>query len=91
MRALERDGARCACCGRTPADGVRINVDHIKPRHRYPELALTLENLQVLCHECNHGKGNLFETNWRGNRATGTTAEEAERMRQLAEIRRMAR
>ena len=65
MRALERDGAKCACCGRTTADGVTMNVDHIRPRKRHPELALTLENLQVLCNECNHGKGNSFETDWR--------------------------
>ncbi len=65
MRALERDGAKCACCGRTAQDGITINVDHIKPRARFPELALTLDNLQVLCDECNHGKGNKFETDWR--------------------------
>lgn len=65
MRALERDGGRCCACGRTARDGVQINVDHIKPRIRFPELALTLDNLQVLCAPCNQGKGNRFETNWR--------------------------
>jgi hypothetical protein len=67
MRALERDGGSCACCGRTAADGIRLNVDHIKPRLRYPDLALSLDNLQVLCHECNHGKGNCYETDWRAS------------------------
>lgn len=65
MRVLERDGAKCACCGRTAAHGVVMNVDHIKPRIRHPELALSESNLQVLCNECNHGKGNKFETDWR--------------------------
>lgn len=65
MVALERDGGRCACCGRTAADGIVINVDHIKPRRKYPEHALTVSNLQVLCNECNHGKGNRFQTDWR--------------------------
>jgi hypothetical protein len=65
MTVLERDGAKCACCGRTVADGVCMNVDHIKPRKRYPELALDPSNLQVLCNECNHGKGNAFRTDWR--------------------------
>ena len=65
MRALERGGAKCACCGRSAADGARMNVDHIKPRRFYPELALTLDNLQVLCSDCNHGKGNKYETDWR--------------------------
>lgn len=65
MRALERDGGKCACCGKTAKDGVVLNVDHIKPRIRYPELALTVENLQVLCDACNHGKGNWSERDWR--------------------------
>lgn len=68
MRALERDGAKCSCCGKTARDGVVLNVDHIKPRLRYPELALTLDNLQVLCDACNHGKGNTYETDWRSAR-----------------------
>lgn len=65
MMALERDGAKCACCGRRTGDGLVMNVDHIKPRTRHPELALTLSNLQVLCNECNQGKGNRYETDWR--------------------------
>lgn len=65
MVVLKRDGARCACCGATPADGLRMHVDHIKPRKFYPELALDLSNLQVLCEICNHGKGNWDNTDWR--------------------------
>lgn len=63
--ALTRDGSRCACCGATPATGAVMNVDHIKPRKRFPELALDPANLQVLCHECNHGKGNWDMTDFR--------------------------
>lgn len=62
---LKRDGAKCACCGATPATGAVMNVDHIKPRKIYPELALDPNNLQVLCHECNHGKGNWDMTDFR--------------------------
>ena len=65
MKVLKRDGAKCACCGATPASGSVMNVDHIKPRRKYPELALDESNLQVLCHDCNHGKGNWDETDWR--------------------------
>jgi 5-methylcytosine-specific restriction endonuclease McrA len=65
MQVLKRDGARCACCGSTPADGVKMNVDHIKPRKLCPQLALDLSNLQVLCEVCNHGKGNWDMTDWR--------------------------
>lgn len=65
MKALIRDGRKCACCGATPETGAVMNVDHIKPRRLHPELALCLENLQVLCAECNHGKGNWDQTDWR--------------------------
>ena len=54
-----------AACGRTRRDGIIINVDHIKPRKTHPHLALEPSNLQVLCNECNLGKGNKFKTDWR--------------------------
>ena len=65
MIAIKRYGARCQCCGASPATGAVINVDHIKPRRLFPHLALSLDNLQVLCHDCNHGKGNWDMTDWR--------------------------
>lgn len=65
MVALKKYGARCQCCGATPATGAVIHVDHIKPRKLFPNLALDVDNLQVLCHECNHGKGNWDQTDWR--------------------------
>lgn len=52
-------------CGRTPADGVKICVDHIKPRALYPALELEESNLQVLCNDCNMGKGRWDETDFR--------------------------
>jgi 5-methylcytosine-specific restriction endonuclease McrA len=66
MQALKLHGARCQCCGATPSDGSVMNVDHIKPRRIFPALALSLDNLQVLCGPCNHGKGNWDMTDWRG-------------------------
>ena len=55
---LTRDGSRCALCGRSPfRHGIVVHVDHIKPRRKYPELALNPENLRVLCEQCNMGKG----------------------------------
>lgn len=65
FEALNKYGRRCMCCGATPETGAIMNVDHIKPRKTHPELALDIDNLQILCHECNHGKGNKYETDFR--------------------------
>lgn len=65
MQALKKYGPKCMCCGATPTTGAVMNVDHIKPRKSHPHLALDLNNLQILCHECNHGKGNWDSTDWR--------------------------
>ena len=54
-------GAVCMLC----CSEHRIVVDHIKPRSRYPDLELDLNNLQVLCDACNQGKGNHDETDFR--------------------------
>lgn len=65
MEALKKYGPKCMCCGATPQTGAVMNVDHIKPRKLWPSLALDISNLQILCHECNHGKGNWDQTDWR--------------------------
>lgn len=64
-KALLKYGRRCACCGATPQTGAIMQVDHIKPRSRYPALALDLNNLQVLCKDCNTGKGAWDKTDFR--------------------------
>jgi 5-methylcytosine-specific restriction endonuclease McrA len=65
MEALKKYGPKCMCCGATPSTGAVMNVDHIKPRKKWPSLALDVNNLQILCHDCNHGKGNWDQTDWR--------------------------
>lgn len=65
MKVLSLFGNTCMCCGATPQDGVKICVDHIKPRKFFPSLALDPNNLQILCDVCNLGKGNAFVVNWR--------------------------
>lgn len=65
MQILKKFGPVCQCCGAGKNDGVRIHVDHIKPRRKFPDLALDEDNLQILCEDCNHGKGNWDETDWR--------------------------
>jgi len=58
LLAIERYGLVCLCCGRDNSRRFPINIDHIKPRKFFPELALDIENLQPLCGPCNKRKGN---------------------------------
>ncbi len=64
-RALARSNGKCELCGSSKRDGVILHVDHIKPRSRFPRLALSLDNLQVLCADCNLGKSNRCTRDWR--------------------------
>lgn len=64
-KALIKNDGRCECCGRSKKDGIKLHVDHIKPRSKFPELELVLSNLQVLCEDCNRGKSNIDDTDWR--------------------------
>lgn len=76
-QALLRADGRCECCGATPtSSGEPLHVDHIKPKSIHPKLELVLDNLQVLCADCNVGKGNWDETDWRSKRLE-REAEEA--------------
>lgn len=63
-KALAKNGNTCQACGRSPKDKIIIHVDHIKPKSIFPELALSLENLQVLCEDCNLGKSNTNMEDW---------------------------
>lgn len=63
--ALKQSAGRCACCGARPTEANPLHVDHIKPRSKHPELQLQLSNLQVLCRQCNLGKSNVDDTDWR--------------------------
>jgi 5-methylcytosine-specific restriction endonuclease McrA len=63
-QALTQASGKCQCCGAT-GDKSPLHVDHIKPRSKYPDLALDINNLQVLCADCNIGKLNKDETDWR--------------------------
>ena len=64
-KVLKKHGAKCQCCGRSAKDGIIIHVDHIKPRSKFPELELNEDNLQILCEDCNLGKSNRDDTDWR--------------------------
>ena len=50
----------CMRCGNKD----NLDVDHIKPRSKYPELELDFNNLQVLCRDCNLLKGTKDSPEW---------------------------
>ena len=57
-RVLMRDGATCQMCGASPQSGARLHVDHFLPWSKGGETIL--ENLRILCVQCNIGKGDLL-------------------------------
>lgn len=71
MKVIKMRGTICECCGSSAGDTmvsggkVRIVVDHIKPIRKHWNLRLDEANLQILCDECNMGKGSWDETDWR--------------------------
>lgn len=85
MKVLKHYGARCMCCGATPSGGAVMNVDHIKPRRDFPHLALDFDNLQVLCHECNHGKGNWDRTDWRPAELSDSLTQETAHLKSISQ------
>lgn len=55
IEILERDGYKCCICGAGKDDGAILEVDHIVPVTKGGKTEK--DNLQTLCHSCNHGKG----------------------------------
>lgn len=51
---------RCMLCGASKESGAILHVDHIKPRSLWPELSLNIDNMQILCSECNLAKSNVI-------------------------------
>ena len=64
-QAFIAHGNRCQCCGATPMTGAQLHVDHIKPIALFPALSADVDNLQVLCEQCNKAKGATDSTDWR--------------------------
>lgn len=54
FQVFKRDGYRCRLCGVTADDGARLEIDHRQSIARGG--TSTLENLWVLCADCNRGK-----------------------------------
>jgi predicted restriction endonuclease len=55
FRILKRDDYRCQICGDTAQDGAKLEIDHIHPVSKGGNN--NTSNLQVLCRDCNAGKG----------------------------------
>lgn len=65
-RVIVAQKGECQACGRSRKNGgIMIHVDHIKPISKFPHLKLVQSNLQLLCEDCNMGKGAWDETDWR--------------------------
>lgn len=65
-RVLRKYKGACMLCGRTRRQhNVILHVDHIKPKSKHPHLALVFDNLQILCEDCNLGKSNKDDFDWR--------------------------
>lgn len=57
-KVLVKSNGCCVLCGRSSRKNhIVLHVDHIKPRYTHPWLELEESNLQVLCEDCNLGKG----------------------------------
>ena len=59
-QALQQYGCQCLRCGNKN----HIEVDHVKPRCKYPQLELDIHNLQILCRDCNNLKGSKDSSEW---------------------------
>lgn len=57
---LKRDNYRCVICGKGKADGVELQVDHIKPKDLGGKA--TIDNGQTLCAQHNFKKKNYKQT-----------------------------
>lgn len=58
---FKRDNFKCTICGRGSKDGVKLQVDHIKPVSKGGKTVLN--NLRTLCDECNRGKRDKYDQN----------------------------
>ena len=77
-RVLMKYGYKCMLCNSID----EIQVDHIQPRSRAPELSLTFSNLQVLCRDCNRQKSNIHAEDYREERVAELLDEDhMERLR----------
>ncbi len=62
QQVFKRDNFSCLWCGRSNAEGVKLNADHIIPEAFGGEA--TIDNLGTLCENCNKSKGPEYFGNY---------------------------
>ena len=58
FEVLKRDNFTCVYCGRSSMDGIKLHVDHVKPKSQGGKD--TYDNLVAACFECNIGKNDCL-------------------------------
>ncbi len=66
-QALRRDGYRCVNCGVSVRGKGMARVDHILPRKKFPDQALHLPNVRVICIKCDNAR-HTHDRAWHGSR-----------------------
>lgn len=61
QRIKQRDSKTCLCCGRKFEN--HLEVHHIMPVSKYPELATVTENLASLCQQCHAKYHEMYKNN----------------------------
>lgn len=57
FKVFDRDDYKCRYCGKTPDDGITLEVDHVHPTSKGG--TNELHNLVTSCFDCNRGKSDL--------------------------------
>jgi len=57
FKVFDRDDYTCRYCGKTPADGITLEADHVTPKSKGGDNSM--ENLVTSCFDCNRGKSDL--------------------------------
>lgn len=58
-QVIQNSDGRCVYCKRIPTKDNPINIDHRIPLCKNWDLRLSLDNLQLTCHECNKKKSGM--------------------------------
>ena len=64
-RLTTTTGWRCAGCSKNLYKEKDAELDHIQPRSKYPTLAMSESNLQILCRSCNAHKHAYDGDDWK--------------------------